>query len=72
MYVVRAMSEGETMILGAGVVIGTMIETRLQFKKVVRGQDLESVLEIMTVIGTNFLDYFFIITSSLLLTVNSI
>jgi hypothetical protein len=72
MYMVRAKSEGETMIAGAGVVIGNMIETRLQFKKVVRGQDLESVLEIMIVIGTSFLDYFFIITSSLLLRVNSI
>lgn len=74
--VVRAMSEGETMIVGAEIVTtGTMIETvdmieiviethPATIQEVAGGHDLESVLEIMIVTGTSFLDHFFIITSS--------
>jgi len=72
---VRAMSEGETMIVGAEIVTGTMIETvdmieigtethPAMIQEVAGGHDLESVLEIMIVTGTSFLDHFFIITSS--------
>ncbi|CAJ2633413.1 unnamed protein product [Trifolium pratense] len=61
--VVRAMSEGETLIVGAEIVIGTMIETvdmietgtethpAHTIQEVVGGHDLESILEIMIVIG---------------------
>lgn len=74
--VVRVMNEGETMIVGAGIVIGTMIETvdmtetgtetltvpAPTIQEVVGGpaRDLESVLEIMIVIGTTSLDCFLI------------
>lgn len=66
--VVRAMSEGETMIAEAGTVIDTMIETvdmteigtethpAHMIQEVVGGHDLESVLEIMIVIGTSMID----------------
>lgn len=74
--VVRVMNEGETMIVGAGIMIGTMIETvdmtetgtetltvpAPTIQEVVGGpaRDLESVLEIMIVIGTTSLDCFLI------------
>jgi hypothetical protein len=74
--VVRAMSEGETMIVGAEIVTGTMIETvdmieigtethPAMIQEVAGGHDLESVLEIMIVTGTSFRDHFFITTSHL-------
>jgi hypothetical protein len=69
--VVGAMNEGETLIVGAEIVIGTMIETvdmieigtethpAHTIQEVVGGHDLESILEIMIVIGINFSPFFF-------------
>jgi hypothetical protein len=68
--VVGAMNEGETLIVGAEIVIGTMIETvdmieigtethpAHTIQEVVGGHDLESILEIMIVIGINFSPFF--------------
>jgi hypothetical protein len=68
--VVGAMNEGETLIVGAEIVIGTMIEIvdmieigtethpAHMIQEVVGGHDLESILEIMIVIGINFSPFF--------------